>query len=361
MISAETRWNPRRPFRLRRCDLKGFTKEGTMKSTQPTMKDVAREAGVALGTVSKVFNGIPVGESYRTKVEDAARKLGYQVNQYARGLRANKTYTVALILPGVDHPFFSALAQHICTELLRRDHRMLLYVTASRPDVEQQCVQMVRQNRVDGIIGLTYNALEIDENLPFVSIDRFFSPNVPCVTADNYGGGRMAAEKLLELGCRHPAFLRTGSTNPGEADKRGDGFKALCNARNVPFDALELNDGDDFGRFRDFFLSHRDSGGRLDIDGIFCSTDLLAWRIQQILEGLGIRVPEDVQIIGFDGSRHFDADGLYCSTIVQPIEKIAQTCVDFLLEKDRSNLPALICLPVTYAAGGTTREPAEEG
>lgn len=160
-----------------------------MKSNQPTMKDVAREAGVALGTVSKVFNGIPVGNSYKVKVEAAAKKLGYQVNQYARGLRANKTFTVALILPGVDHPFFSSLAQHVCTALAQREHRMLLYVTASRPDIEQMCVQMVRQNRVDGIIGLTYNPLKIDEELPFVSIDRFFSPDVPCVAADNYGGG----------------------------------------------------------------------------------------------------------------------------------------------------------------------------
>lgn len=238
---------------------------------------------------------------------------------------------------------------------------MLLYVTASRPDAEQQCVQMVQQNRVDGIIGLTYNALEIDENIPFVSIDRFFSPGVPCVTADNYGGGRLAAEKLLELGCRHPAFLRTGSVNPSETDKRGDGFKAFCRSQNVPFEALELNDGEEISRFRDFFLARLDRDGRLGIDGIFCSTDLLAWQIQQILEGLGIHVPADVQIIGFDGAQHFCAEGLYCSTIVQPVEKMARTCVDFLLEKDRSKLPALICLPVTYAAGGTTREPFKEG
>ena len=92
----------------------------------PTMKDVAQEAGVALGTVSKVFNGIPVGDSYRLRVEAAAKKLGYQVNQYARGLRASKTYTVAVILPGVDHPFFAALAQHLCTALTQPDHRMLL-------------------------------------------------------------------------------------------------------------------------------------------------------------------------------------------------------------------------------------------
>ena len=187
-----------------------------MKNAMPTMKDVAQEAGVALGTVSKVFNGIPVGESYRIKVEEAARKLGYQVNQYARGLKTNKTNTVAVILPGVNHPFFAALAHHICEALARRDYRMLLYVTASNPEIEQNCVNMVRQNKADGIIGLTYNPLAVDEELPFVGIDRSFRADIPCVAADNYGGGRLAAEKLLELGraLRHaPAFPKGANVN----------------------------------------------------------------------------------------------------------------------------------------------------
>ena len=98
------------------------------------------------------------------------------------------------------------------------------------------------------------------------------------------------------------------------------------------------------------------AAGRLDIDGIFCSTDLLAWQVQGMLSELGVRVPEDVQIIGFDGVRHFDQDKLYCSTIVQPTQKLAETAVDLLLAKDRSNIPALVCLPVSYAPGGTTRE-----
>ena len=326
-----------------------------MKSSQPTMKDVAQEAGVALGTVSKVFNGIPVGDSYRTKVEDAAKKLGYQVNQYARGLRAGSTFTVALILPGVNHPFFASLAQHVCEALAARGYRMLLYVTASNPESEQACVNMVRQNKADGIIGLTYNPLVVDENLPFVGIDRSFRHDIPCVSSDNYSGGRMAAEKLIELGCTRLAFLRTGSARPGEADKRGDGFEMACRARQVPYEVLRINDEDDFLRFRDFLLDHR-QGDKLDIDGIFCSTDLLAWKIQCMLEEMGLRVPEDVQIIGFDGIRRFGGESFYCSTIVQPVQKIAETAVDLLLAKDRANIPALVCLPVSYASGGTTKE-----
>ena len=327
-----------------------------MKGNMPTMKDVALEAGVALGTVSKVFNGLPVGDSYRIKVEEAAKRLGYQVNQYARGLRAGKTFTVALIVPGLDHPFFAVLAQHVCAALAQRDHRMLLYVTASRPDIEQSCISMVRQNKVDGIIGLTYNPdLEVDPQLPYVSIDRYFSPNVPCVSSDNFGGGQLAAERLLELGCKHPLFLRIGSKVPGESDKRGDGFESVFRQRKMECASLRLNDEDGLEPFRDFLSSHME-GDRLAFDGIFCVNDALAVRIRAMLSELGLRVPEDVQLIGFDGIRRFAEEGFHCSTIVQPIARLAETSVELLLREDRSNLPSLVCLPVSYAPGGTTKE-----
>ena len=91
-----------------------------MTAKKPTMKDVAVEAGVALGTVSKVFNGIPVGEEYKEKVEAAAARLGYQLNIYARGLRARKTQTVALIVPNLMNPFYAHLANLCCDKLALR-------------------------------------------------------------------------------------------------------------------------------------------------------------------------------------------------------------------------------------------------
>lgn len=326
------------------------------KANAPTMKDVAREAGVALGTVSKVFNDIPVGADYRKRVEEAAKRLGYQVNNYARGLKTNRTYSVALILPNVTDPFFAMLAQGVCSVLAQRGYRTILSTTDYGPETEQRCIQMVQQNKVDGIIGLTYNPdLEIDPQLPFVSIDRYFNASVPCVSSDNFGGGQLAAEKLLELGCKHPLFLRIGSKVPGESDKRGDGFESVFRQRKMECTSLRLNDEDGLEPFKDFLASHIEDG-RLAFDGIFCVTDALAVRIRAMLSELGLRVPEDVQLIGFDGIRRFAEDGYHCSTIVQPIARIAETSVELLLREDRSNLPSLVCLPVTYACGGTTRE-----
>lgn len=326
------------------------------KENAPTMKDVAREAGVALGTVSKVFNNIPVGEDYRRRVEEAAKRLGYQVNSYARGLKTNRTYSVALILPNVTAPFFAMLAQEVCSALAQRGCRTILSTTAYDRSVEQRCIQMVQQNKVDGIIGLTYNPdLEVDPKLPYVSIDRYFSPSVPCVSSDNFGGGQLAAEKLLELGCTRPLFLRIGSKVPGESDKRGDGFESVFRQKQMDCVSLRLSDEEGYAPFRDFLSGHME-GGRLAFDGIFCVNDALAIQIRAMLLELGLRVPEDVQLIGFDGIRRFAQDGFYCSTIVQPVARLAETSVDLLLREDRSNLPSLVCLPVSYVPGGTTKE-----
>ena len=125
------------------------------ESSAPTMKDVAREAGVALGTVSKVVNGLPVGDSYKVRVEGAIQKLNYQVNSYAQGLKANKTYTVAVLIPNIVEPFFAALAYHINTALLKQKYRMLLCCTGSDSTQEQEYVTMAQQNKADGIIGLS--------------------------------------------------------------------------------------------------------------------------------------------------------------------------------------------------------------
>ncbi|MCR5294175.1 MAG: LacI family DNA-binding transcriptional regulator [Lachnospiraceae bacterium] len=318
------------------------------------MKDVAREAGVALGTVSKVMNNIPVGEEYRLKVEAAAKKLGYRVNSYAKGLKTNHTGIVALIIPSVRHPFFGILTDHLCRVLMKRGYRTLLATTESDMEMENKCIRLVQQHKVEGIIALTYNPdIEIDEDIPFVSIDRFYTNRVPCVASDNFGGGQLAAAKLSELGAEKLLFLRIGSSVIGEPDKREAGFKAWCQNHKIPHHVIHLNDEDGFKPFYDFLENHIIEG-KPEYDGIFCSTDQLAVNILRVLEQLGLKVPEDVQIIGFDGLLNYIDYKPYCSSIVQPVEKIAETAVEILFNEDRSKLPALTCLPVSYRPGGTT-------
>lgn len=322
----------------------------------PTMKDVAIEANVSLGTVSKVMNGVPVGKAYRKRVLEAVEKLGYQINNYAQGMRTNRTNLIAVLIPNVMTPFFAALADQINRALARRNYRMLLCCTDYDAKAEQEYVRMAQQHRVDGIIGLTYNPnLIIDERTPFVSIDRVIHEDIPVVASDNFAGGELAARKLYEFGCKKAAFFRVGSKLQNEPNKRGAGFEKGCLETGLAYEMKILNDGESYEAFREF-LRERLHNGKLSIDGVFCVTDRLAYLTIEMLTELGLRVPEDVQVIGFDGVRRFGELAFECSTIVQPIQQIAETSVDLLTDKSGSERPPLICLPVTYADGGTTRE-----
>lgn len=326
------------------------------KNSAPTMKDVALEAGVALGTVSKVINGLPVGESYRIRVEEAIKKLNYRVNSYAQGLKASKTYTVALLIPNTFNPYFARLTYEINLSLLKRKYRMLLCSTAYDPGLEQEYITMAQQNKVDGIIGLTYNPdLHVEENIPFVSIDRSMGFHIPCVASDNFAGGQMAAEKLADLGCKNVAFLRIGSSLNGEPNKRKAGFENGCLARKLTYSSKILQDGDSLDEFEAFLTEHLHNG-KLDFDGLFCVTDHIVYDILKILKKLKVRVPDDVQMIGFDGVQAFGDGDYVCSTIVQPVHDIAEMCVELLLQGNMITKPPLVCLPVSYAYGGTTKE-----
>ena len=333
--------------------------KGERKMTEkasPTMADVAREAGVALGTVSKVVNGQAVGEAYKARVEDAIARLGYQYNSSGRVLRTDQTNTIALIIPNTINPYFGSLVHHINMALEKQNYKMLLCFSEYDQHRETEYIQMVRQNRVDGIIALTYNPdLTIPEDIPFVTIDRFFSVSVPCVAADNFGGGWLAAHKLKELGCKKLGFMRIGSTLTNEPSKRKDGFVSACVEMGVPFEIMALEDGAPFSEFERFLDDHTVKG-KLTLDGLFVGTDMLAWQIIQVLKRKGLRVPKDVQVIGFDGIRMFGTLEPVVSTIVQPVQEIAETCVTTVLSKHLANVPSLICLPVKYAYGGTTKE-----
>ena len=315
----------------------------------PTMKDVAREAGVSLGTVSKVINGIPVGESYKKRVEEAAEKLGYQVNIYAKGLKAQVNHFIILMMPTLRHPFFATLADSLAVELYKQGYRSFLTVTNYDPKTEEKCISMVRQNMASGIIALTYNP-----DL-FVTIDRHCKAGVPCISSDNFGGGKLAAEKLIEKGCKKLLFMRIGSAVSSEVDKRSAGFEYACRLHNMDFDSIYLDDDDTEEPFYQYLKEHI-KDGKPDFDGVFCNTDRLACLVRNRLEDEGIRVPEDVQIIGYDGMPDYITGKMLCSSIVQPIELIAQTAVTALLNSDKVVLPALMALPVHFAEGGTTKE-----
>lgn len=335
------------------------------KQSAPTMKDVAREAGVALGTVSKVINGLPVGKEYQNKVEAAIKKLNYEVNIYARGLKVQQSNSITLIVPDVMNPFYSSFAHYIESNLYSNGYRMVLCCSNRIPEKEIEYLSMASQSQSDGVIALTYSDIGqyISGKLPIVAFDRQFQNSfVPRVASDNLTGGIMATNKLLELGCKHPAFIRFSSKFPGEADKRMDGYLKVCAEHHLEPIILDKRDYEHIENcLISFIKSNQTEDGLLAFDGVFANTDFHAYQLYRILTTFNYRVPEDVQIIGFDGIHLFgqEEQGLYVSSICQPIRELASTCVDLVLSKERSMLPNLTLLPVSYKAGPTTNDSSD--
>ena len=320
------------------------------------MKDVARECGLSLATVSKVINGQPVGKISRQKVEAAIEKLGYRVNAYARALKSSKTYSVALVMPSLKHPFFAHLTDELTRALMSKGYRSQLVITNYDVEAEQKSFEMVRTNKMDGVIALTYSPnIAASDSIPVVTIDRHLEPNVPCVSSDNYRGGEMAAEKLIELQCRRLLFLRITSPIQGEPNKRLAGFENVCKTRNIEYETCLISDDEPEERIYHYLREHIREGA-FEYDGIFCNSDMLARRVIRFLNESGISVPEQVQIIGYDGIIDRFMDRYVCSTIEQPISQMAETAVNILLDFNEGTGGMSICLPVRYVPGGTTKD-----
>ncbi|GGI66548.1 MULTISPECIES: LacI family DNA-binding transcriptional regulator [Enterococcus] len=320
-----------------------------------TMKDVAKRAGVGVGTVSRFLNNGSVKDSTRQKLEAAIKELNYQTNYYARGLKTNRTYTVALIIPTVWNPYFSEFAFHVETALEHRKYKMYLCNSDGAVEKEKEYLQMVTQNKVDGIIGITYSDIDdyISSNLPFVSIDRYFTEDVIYVTADNISGGRLAAQKLQELGCKKVGYIGGYQETPNETKSRRKYFEIECNQIGLDIAVLDMLEPlSELEEKIEAFLIENPG-----IDGIFTVNDSMAIIVCDVLKKMGKSVPDEVQVIGFDGQKIYHGSPYLVSTIVQPLQLMAESAVELLLKVIQGEkVENRTVLPVHFGEGPTTKK-----
>lgn len=321
-----------------------------------TMKDVALEAGVSVGTVSRVINkenGIK--EVTLKKVEQAIKTLNYIPDYYARGMKKNRTETIALIVPSIWHPFFSEFAMHVENEVYKRNNKLLL-CSINGTNREQEYLEMLRQNKVDGVVAITYSPIEkyLTSGIPFVSIDRTYSDiEIACVSSDNDAGGREAAKQLIKKGCQHLAFVGGHNTTINETKHRRHAFEKYVRESNLPFSVFDLNEKEkDYHVKLAQFLSENP-----DIDGIFTINDFSALDVIEILQKNGKRIPDDVQIIGYDGIKMAENRDYLLSTIEQPLEEMAREAVRILFDIiDGKTVNLQTILPIKFIERKTTKK-----
>ena len=170
-----------------------------------TIHDVAKKANVSVTTVSRVLNNRGyISEATKAKVFKTMSELNYQPNEIARSLLRKQSNVIGLIIPNVSHPFFSELTNHVENYAYENGYKLLLCNSQLDPIKEKDYIEMLKRNRVDGII-MGSHTLQVEEymnlNSPIVTIDRQISPDIPYISSDNYSGGRIAAQLLVDKGC----------------------------------------------------------------------------------------------------------------------------------------------------------------
>lgn len=323
-----------------------------------TIQDVAKRASVGAATVSRVLNGNGyVKEETREKVMRAIEELDYTPNEMARNLFFKRTGIVAIIIPQISHPFFAEFVDEAMLELAKYNYKVMVCNTWDESHYELQYLEMLQRSMVDGII-FGAHSLDIREyqnaKRPIVALDRELGAGIPCVSADHQEGGRLAAEVLMEAGCKKVLQFcgKKGVSTP--SFQRHACFERIFQEHGLECHNFTLSRNSfSYGYF------HRIVEGVFeqypDIDGIF-GTDIIVMNAIRRAAELGIRVPEDLKAVAYDGTGVTGLMHPDLTTVVQPIGELARECVHLMMELTQGNAitQTSIKLPVILRKGMTT-------
>lgn len=279
------------------------------------MVDVAREAGVSAMTVSNVINGRPgVGAETRIRVLATVSRLGYQVNLAARHLRSGQTAAIALIVPDIDRPYYGQLASRIGRGVEQHGRHLVVERTGGDAERELEAIAFGRLRMYDGVIisPLHLDAddlaqLRFDKPVVFIG-ERPVPPIFDHVMMDNIGGARQAVGHLLATGSRRIAII--GGRPEDHVDDmpslRTRGYREAHAEAGVEVDENLLVQVESFDPRSSYqaVTDLHESGTAFD--GIFVLTDAAAMGVLRAVADLGLDVPRDVQVIGFDNGREAD-------------------------------------------------------
>jgi LacI family transcriptional regulator len=304
-----------------------------MNSERATIEDVAKRAGVSIATVSRVVNRIgTVSEKTKARVESAIVELNYYPNSAARGLAARKTYTIGLIAHEIDGEFFQPMLRGI--ERVANDHGYDVLFHSTRPDARKRT--SIGEHNADGVIvfanGMTEDQLLNFhlQNFPVVLLHRTAPPglSLPCVTVENQTGARMMVDHLIEnCGHRHIAYL-AGPKDHEDSYWREIGYRESLAAHGI--DEVLVGEG----RFE--IQASKETvtrwiRERVVMDAIFAGDDESALGAILAVNEAGLRVPDDIAVVGFDDIRLARYLTPPLTTVRAPIEDAAAEAVNQLV------------------------------
>ena len=317
-----------------------------------TIKDVASRAGVSVATVSRMMNkpGVVKPQTVK-KIQKAMRELDYQPDVLARALQSRHSGIIGLIVPRISYGFFARLADAVEDALSRRGYRLMICHSEYEEQREMNMVSLLKANKVDGILVCSYvgDPKKYNElDLPIVSIDREME-RIPSVTCDNEAGGELAANLLLECGCRHPLILSFPVPAFMTLQGRNVGFRRRFAQAGGDCGQIEIDlfRQDGVKEVQDYLAAHPET------DGFFINSDHMAAALASAMRARGEAALDTLPLVSFDGLEISELMDI--TTIAQPIEDIGSCAVDILLNKIEGRAaPIRSTLEVTCIRRGST-------
>lgn len=323
-----------------------------------TLKDVARESGLSVGTVSRVLNNRGyINEQTRAKVYEVMKQLNYQPNEMARSLSKQKNNTIGLIVPHIMHPYFAKLISCIEAAAYKNKFKILLFNSKGKEEKEDEFIEMCKSNRVAGIIlcSASYETKKFkDLGCPLITIERFMEEGTAVVECDNYQGGFLATQHLIERGCKKLLHFGGVKDQPMPADERFRAFEEVCKRYGVEYYAVDPEAGaySEMSYYPSILRVMEDHPG---IDGVFASSDVIAAQVLRVCSAKGIKVPEEMKIVGFDDVSIAEVTTPAITTIRQPVKEMAEAAVSLMAQAVAGEMvPARSLFPVSLIIRGTT-------
>ncbi|MFF9143931.1 LacI family DNA-binding transcriptional regulator [Streptomyces sp. NPDC014861] len=331
----------------------------------PTIHDVAREAGVSRGTVSRVLNGGHyVSSAAQQAVNAAIRKTGYVVNRHARSLITGRSDSVGFLLTEPQERFFEDPNINVllrgCTQALAAHDIPLLLMLAGNEDERRRITRYITAGHVDGVLLVSSHsgdpvAQELREaGVPLVVCGKpiGLGSKVSYVAADDWDGAREMVRYLLTLGRRRVGTVTGPLDTPGGIERLA-GYKKVLTDAGLTVDERLIVSGD-YSRASGESAAERLLDRAPDVDAVFVASDLMAQGVLAALHRSGRRVPEDVAVGGFDDSPAALSARPELTTMRQPWDRISSEMVRVLLAQIGGDDPAAVILPTELVKRAST-------
>lgn len=302
-----------------------------MSEYMATISDVAKYANVSVSTVSRYLNGKGyVGEKSRKAIEHAIQDLNYVPNEVARSLSTRQSDLIGLIIPDIKNPFFPELARAVEDTAFKYGYTVILCNSDEQLEKERHYMQALTKKYVAGIIITSLFQYESNpiSNIPVVALDRPINMDIPTVTTNNIEGAKIGANHLIDCGATKLLYMK-GPVNITSSEERLEGYLQAIQGKGIESHLIESPFEFDAAEAIAFEYLQKNPS----INGIFASSDASAIGAMKAALRLNKKVPEDLQIVGFDGIQIGNVVTPTLTTVAQNIYELGETATEMLIQQ----------------------------